>query len=318
MKSLIAKRLGALVASMLCASLAAFVLLHHAPGDRARMVANARFGGEGAADPVVIELIRIELGLDRPLLQQFASWFGKAVQLDFGNSFVNARPVSEIVLQAFSSTVPLALLAFIFGLLVAFVLAWVAATHPRSKVDVGVVAIASLGAAIPSFWLGLIFILVFSVQLGLVPAYGHGTVAHAILPTLTLSAWLIASKTRLFRNFLREAMSAPYLDAMRVRGIGAPTLLIRHVLHHVLVAALPVICLDFALLLEGAVLVETVFARPGVGMTLLGALQARDYPVVLGIILAAALAFTSANILADSLALRLDPRLRQARGMGHE
>lgn len=313
----LAARLSALATSVLCASLLAFVLLHNAPGDRARMVANARYGGEGAADPAVIEAIRAELGLDQPMLLQFATWLGKAIRLDFGASFVNGRHVGDIVGQALASTVPLALSAFVCGVTVALVLACLAVYRPRSSLDIAIVAIASLGAAFPSFWLGLILITVFSVQLGWMPAYGHGTLAHAVLPTMTLSAWLIASKTRLFRNFLREALSAPYLDALRVRGIGRPALMTHHVLNHVLVAALPVLCLDIALMLEGAVLVETVFARPGVGLTLLGALQSRDYPVVLCIIVVAALVFTSANLLADVLALRLDPRLRQVRGGGH-
>ncbi len=312
---LLAARLATAAATMVGAAFVTFALLSAAPGDRARMVANARFGGEGAADPAVVAAITRELGLDQPMIFQFLGWLSRAIQLDVGTSFVNGRPVGEIVAHALAETIPLALAAFGFGVVVAFALACLAVMRPRSAIDAGVVALSSLGAAMPSFWTGLILILVFSVWLGWLPAYGHDSPLHGVLPALTLSLWLIASKTRVFRGFLREALAAPYLDALRVRGVGETTLLLRHVTKHVLVGALPLLCLDLALMLEGAVIVETVFARPGVGLTLLGALQARDYPVVLCLIAVAALAYVGATALADGLATRLDPRLLQAAAM---
>jgi peptide/nickel transport system permease protein len=299
---------------MLCAAFVAFTLLSLAPGDRARLVANARFGGEGAGNPEILAAIRAELGLDRPLAVQFLDWLANASRLDLGTSFVNQRPVSEIVLDAFAETIPLALLAFGFGVLVAGTLACVAVIRPRSPIDTAVVALSSLCAAMPSFWTGLLLILVFAVGLGWLPAYGNETALHAVLPAFTLSTWLIAARTRVFRAFLREGLSAPYLDALRVRGVGETTLLVRHVMPHVLVAALPILCLDLAVLLEGAVIVETVFARPGVATALLGALLGRDYPVAMCLIVAAAFAYVAANALSDILALRLDPRLRQGKG----
>lgn len=307
-------RLGAAAVTMLCAAFVAFTLLSLAPGDRARLVANARFGGEGAGNPEILAAIRAELGLDRPLAVQFLDWLANASRLDLGTSFVNQRPVSEIVLDAFAETIPLALLAFGFGVLVAGTLACVAVIRPRSPIDTAVVALSSLCAAMPSFWTGLLSILVFAVGLGWLPAYGNETALHAVLPAFTLSTWLIAARTRVFRAFLREGLSAPYLDALRVRGVGETTLLVRHVMPHVLVAALPILCLDLAVLLEGAVIVETVFARPGVGTALLGALLGRDYPVAMCLIVAAAFAYVAANALSDILALRLDPRLRQGKG----
>jgi peptide/nickel transport system permease protein len=311
-------RAGALALTMFCASALSFILLAFAPGDRARMVANARFGGEGAADPVVIEAIRSELGLDRPLLAQLSAWLVKALQLDFGVSFVNHRGVADIAAQALATTVPLALTAFALGVTLAIGLACVAVIRPRSAIDHAIVAAASLVSALPSYCMGLLLILVFSVLLGWLPAYGQGTIWHAVLPAVTLSTWLIASKARLFRNFLREALSAPYLDALRIRGVGEGTLLVRHVLRHVIAASVPVLCLDLAIMLEGAVIVETVFARPGVGVTLLSALQARDYPVVQCLIVAAGIAYTVANFLADALAFKFDPRLRLPGGQSDD
>ena len=318
MRRRVLSRLCAAAVTALCAAFAAFALLALAPGDRARLVANARFGGEGASNQAVVEAIRQELGLDRPIAIQFFDWLARALQLDFGKSFVTQRAVTEIVMNAFSETVPLALSAFCFGVVMALALACVAVIRPRSPIDLAIIALSSLCAAAPSFLTGLLLILVFSVGLGWLPSYGGGTALHAVLPAATLGAWLIASRTRLLRALLREALAAPYLDALRVRGVGETTLLMRHVLLHVLIAALPVLCLDLALLLEGTVIVEIVFARPGVGMTLLGALLARDYPVVLCLIAAAALTYAAANAAADILAARLDPRLRQPKDANHE
>ena len=311
MKQRALSTLGAAVLTMLCAAFVAFTLLSLAPGDRARLVANARFGGEGAGNPEVLAAIRDELGLDRPLPVQFLAWLADAARLDLGKSFVNQRPVGEIALGAFAETIPLALSAFGLGVLAAAALASVAVIRPRSPLDTTIVAFSSLCAAMPSFWTGLLLILVFAVGLGWLPAYGNESAWHAVLPAVTLSTWIIAARTRVFRSFLREGLAAPYLDALRVRGVGEATLLLRHVLPGVVVAALPVLCLDLAVLLEGAVIVETVFARPGVGTTLLGALLARDFPVALCLVVAAAFAYVAANAAADLLALRLDPRLRQ-------
>jgi peptide/nickel transport system permease protein len=303
------RRAGAVAATMLMSSLATFVVLSLAPGDRARLVANARHGGEGAADAAIVTSIRSELGLDRPLLLQFADWLGRALRLDLGSSFIDRQPVADIAARAFGDTILLALVALALGLAVALALAWLAATRPETVADRAIVAVSSIGAAMPSFWTGLLLILVFSVGLGWLPAYGHGSFAHLVLPALTLALWVIAARTRLFRTFLREAMSAPYLDALRLRGIGESELLLRHVFRHVIVAALPVLLLDLAILVEGAVIVETVFARPGVGFTLLKALQARDFPVVQCLVVAAAAIYAVCNALADVLAQALDPRL---------
>jgi peptide/nickel transport system permease protein len=303
------RRAGAVAVTMLLSSLATFVVLSLAPGDRARLVANARFGGEGAADAAIVASIRSELGLDRPLLLQFADWLGHALRLDLGSSFIDRQPVADIAARAFGDTILLALGALAFGLAVALALAWLAATRPETVADRAIVAVSSIGAAMPSFWTGLLLILVFSVGLGWLPAYGHGTLAHLVLPALTLALWVIAARTRLFRTFLRETMSAPYLDALRLRGIGEGELLVRHVLRHVAVAALPVLLLDLAILVEGAVIVETVFARPGVGFVLLKALQGRDFPVVQCLVVAAAAIYAVCNALADVLAQALDPRL---------
>jgi len=307
----IGRRLGAAATTMLCAAFLSFLILHFAPGDRARIVANARYGGEGAADPVVLAAIRAELGLDRPMLVQFAGWLGSALQLDFGRSFVNRQPVIDVMLRAYQETIPIALAAFTAGVMVAILLASAATLCRQSWLDRLIVAVASFGAALPSFWAGLLFILLFSVSLGWLPAYGTGSPTHGVLPAATLSVWIVATKTRLFRGFLIEALAAPHLDVLRIRGVGEATILFRHLLPHAVVATLPILCLDLALMIEGAVIVETVFARPGVGAALLGALQARDYPVVLALVVVAAGIYTAANFIADGLARMLDPRLRR-------
>jgi peptide/nickel transport system permease protein len=205
-----------------------------------------------------------------------------------------------------------ALAAFLLGLACALPLGVLAALRPGGAIDRAAVALASLGAAVPSFWLGLLLILWLAVDWRLLPAYGAGSPSHLVLPAATLAVWVTAAQTRLLRSFLREALAAPHLDALRLRGVGEARLLIVHVAPPVLVAMAPALVLELAGLVEGAVVVEVVFARPGLGLTFVEALRARDIPVILGFVALAVMLYAAANALADALARGLDPRLREA------
>lgn len=304
--------LAGLVATVLMATFLAVAVLDQAEGDRARAVAAARYGGEGAADAAVIEAVRAELGLDRPLSTRYLEWAGAALGGDLGRSHVSGEPVRDVLARAAGLTVPVALLAFGMGLALAVPLGVLSALRPGSVTDRLAVALASVGAAVPSFWLGLALILFFSVQLKWLPAYGAGSFAHLVLPAVTLGVWVTATQTRLIRSFLREALAAPHLDALRLRGVPEHRILTRHVARPVLVAMAPLLMLELAALLEGAVVVEVVFARPGLGLTFIEALRARDIPVILGFTALAVLVYASANAMADALSRRIDPRLREA------
>jgi peptide/nickel transport system permease protein len=308
----VARVLIGLLVTILLATLLAMGVLDLAEGDRARSVAAARFGGEGTANAAMIEAVRQELGLDRSFIWRYADWLGAAVTGDLGRSFVTGEPVARVLTRAFALTAPMALAAFVLGMAVAIPLGTLAAMHPGGVIDRGAVALASLGAAVPPFWLGLALILFFAVQLQWLPAYGAGTPAHLILPAVTLAVWVTASHTRLIRSFLREALAAPHLDALRLRGVSEFRILTRHVARPVAVAMAPLLTLDIVALLEGAVVIEVVFARPGLGLTFIEALRARDMAVILGFVAFSVVLYAAANAMADAMARKLDPRLREA------
>jgi len=300
-----------LLATVLMATLLAMAVLDIAEGDRARSIAAARYGGEGGASAEVIEMVRSELGLARPLAERYIEWMGGALRGDLGRSFVTSEPVLEIIGRAASLTVPVALLAFAIGLAIACPLGILAAWRPGGMMDRLSIAVASVGAAVPSFWLGLSLIMVFSVQWQWLPAYGSGSPKHLVLPALTLGLWVTAAQTRLVRSFVRDALAAPHLDALRLRGVSNGRILTHHVARPVLAAMGPLLVLELAGLLEGAVIVEVVFARPGIGLTFIEALRARDIPVILGFVACAVVVYATANALADLLSRQLDPRLRE-------
>ncbi len=302
--------LGALLLTLLAATFLAVAVLELAEGDRARAVAAARYGGEGAASGAVVRDIREELGLDRSLIAIYVDWASSALRGDLGQSYVTGEPVLQLLSRAAGLTVPMAVLAFVIGLGLAIPLGTLAAIRPGGVIDRLAVALGSVGAAVPPFWLGLALIMLFSVQWRWFPAYGAGTVRHLVLPALTLAVWVTAVQTRLIRSFLREALAAPHLDALRLRGMSEGRLLLRHVARPVLVSLAPLLTLELVGLLEGAVVVEVVFARPGMGLTFVEALRARDTPVILGFVAFAVVLYAGANALADALARRLDPRLR--------
>ena len=311
MKALLRGLCGAAL-TLLGAAAAVFAVFRFAPGDRARAVAEARFGGEGTADAALIEAVRAELGLDAGPLAEFAVWLGDVLTLDLGRSLVSGDPVRDILLSDLAYTVPLALAALGVGLALAVPLATLAALRPGGALDRIAIAVSTLGAAMPAFWLGLLLILLFAATLRWFPAYGAGTFAHLVLPALTLGVWVTASLTRLLRSLLREALAAPHLDALRLRGVGEGEILLRHVAPAALGPFCAMLALEFALLLDGAVIIEATFARPGVGALLVDAVQARDTPVIQAVVLFVAATYVLANAVADAGRRALDPRLREA------
>lgn len=288
-----------------------FFLFSFAPGDRALAIANARYGGEGNVDGETIERIRIEEGLHLPAWRQFFNWLWDVLQLDFGHSLVSGSNVLDIFLGDFVYTLPLAALAFAIGLVVSIPLAVISALKPGGVIDKISISIASVGAAIPNYWLGLLLILLFASELNWLPAYGTGSINHIILPALTLGAWVVASLTRLLRSLLLEAQQSAFLEALRLRGVSERELFFRHVFHHSMIPFVTVLGLEFAIVLEGAVVIEVTFARKGIGTLLVHAVASRDYPVVQFLVLFAAVVYIFFNFLVDVSYRLLDPRLRK-------
>ncbi|MFK7875583.1 MAG: ABC transporter permease [Paracoccaceae bacterium] len=288
-------------------ALATFVLLWHAPGDPALAIALARFGMQVPAD--VVDEIRAQAGLDAGFWPAFQTWITPLLQGDFGQSSVTGRDVWPDLVTAMSYSFPLAILGLLIGIAISFPLAYIATRHPGGWLDRGAVAVASLGTAIPQFWLGLLLILLFAVHLGWLPAMGARTPTHAILPALALGLGVAASFTRILRSGILEARNQPFLPALQRRGVTDRVIGRDHIAPHAAIPVITVFGLELAFLLEGIVVFEIIFARPGLGTTLIQAILARDFPTMQAVVLLTALVFVIVNLAIDVIYRALDPRI---------
>lgn len=259
--------------------------------------------------PEIVAEIRAESGLDGGFWPAFLHWIAPILAGDLGNSSVTGRPVWPELREVIALTAPLALAGLAIGLCVAVPLAIVATRRPGGWLDRGAVALASLGAAMPAYWLGLLLVLQFAVQLGWLPAMGARTPAHMILPALTLGLGVAASLARILRSGLLEARGQPFLPALARRGVSKSRIGRDHVAPHAAIPVVTVLGLELAFLLEGAVVVEVIFARPGLGSFLVQAIVARDFPKVQAVVLLTALLFVTVNLLIDQAYRLIDPRI---------
>ena len=288
-------------------ALLTFTLLWMAPGDPAQAIAMARF--DALLTDEVIDQVREEVGLNRSFWQAFWAWLGPLLSLDFGHSAVTDRPVWPDLLAAISYTFPLAFAALGLGLALSIPLALVATKRPGGWLDRLAVGIASLGNAIPAYWLGLILILIFAVKLAWLPALGASTPAHAVLPALTLGLGVAASLTRIIRSGILEARGQAFLPAFRRRGVPRRALGRDHIAPHAAIPVVTVFGLELAFLLEGLVLVEVIFGRPGLGTLLVQAILARDFAQVQAVVVLTALVFVTVNLVIDLIYRVIDPRI---------
>ena len=284
-----------------------FALLWNAPGDPAQAIAMARFDALLTED--VIDQVREEVGLNRTFWQAFWAWLGPLLAFDFGVSAVTGRPVWADLMAAVSYTFLLAFAALAIGLLMSVPLAIIATRRPGGLLDRFAVGVASLGNAIPAYWLGLILILIFAVKLAWLPALGASTPAHAILPALTLGLGVAASLTRIIRSGILEARGQPFLSAFRRRGVSERSLGRDHIAPHAAIPVVTVFGLELAFLLEGLVLVEVIFGRPGLGTFLVQAILARDFAHVQAVVVLTALIFVTVNLAIDLIYRVIDPRI---------
>jgi len=297
-----------------------FVLVHSAPGDPALVIA----GQSGATDAKFIEQVRADYGLDRPYLVQLGTYLGKVVQLDLGYSYRQRRAVSELILERLGPTLLLTLSAFVLSLVGGVLFGALAGRRHGSWSDLTISMMALLFYATPVFWLGLMLVLVFSIQLEWLPAFGYSNMRsgtfgtfdqavdvarHLVLPAVTLSAIYMAVYTRLMRSSLIEVQHEDHVRTARAKGLTEAAILRHHMLRN---AAVPVITfagLQAGALIGGAVVVETVFAWPGLGRLTFEAVTARDYPVLLGLFLVTSILVIAVNLLTDLLHRLIDPRV---------
>ena len=290
-------------------AVATFALLWNAPGDPALAIAMARF--EAVVSTEVVEQIRAETGLDGGFWRAFGGWVQPLLAGDLGRSSVTGREVLPDLISAIAYTVPLALAGLAIALVIALPLAIVSTRSPGGPLDKLAIAIASLGTAIPAYWLGLLLILLFAVQLHWLPAMGASTPAHIILPATTLGLGVAAALTRIIRSGILEASEQSFLPAFRRRKISERIIARAHIAPHATIPVITVIGLELAFVLEGAVMVEVIFSRPGLGTFLVNAIKARDFPQVQAVVLLAAMVFAVLNLLVDLVYRLIDPRIGQ-------
>lgn len=303
-------RLLGLALVLLGISLITFTLNYFAPGDKADLIARARYPEVLSFPPEILQSIREEFLLDEPFLVQYFDWLKGILLGDFGVSYSSGARVWDIFLRNLIETVALTLSSLCIGLICAFLLASIAVRNPGTLVDKCAIFVASIGAAMPGYWLALLLILGVSVHLGWLPAYGTGTLAHLILPSLTLAFWVMASQTRLLRSFMLDAYSQPFIETLRLRGISEREIFFSHVVHHARLPALTMIGLDLASLLEGAIIIELTFSRSGLGSLLATSVLSRDLPVMMFLVMFVATAYVVINSAIDAVQVLADPRTR--------
>jgi ABC-type dipeptide/oligopeptide/nickel transport system permease component len=281
-----------------------FSMIHLVPGDPAQAML-----GDGAAPQDVAEL-RKSLGLDQPLLTQYAAFMGQAVRGDLGKSFRTGQPVTAMIAERVPATAELALAAMLVAVATAIPLGVIAAVWRGTPVDYGAMTFALAGVSIPNFWLGPLLAIVFAVELGWLPVSGRGTLAHLVLPAVSLGLALAAILARMTRASLLDELEELYVRAARARGVSRTAAVTAHALRNSMIPLLTIIALQFGAVLTGAVITETIFAWPGIGRLLIQSIGFRDYPLVQGCILLIAVTYVTVNLVTDLLYGVLDPRIR--------
>ena len=283
-----------------------FLMMQALPGDMVFRIAAARFGYDNVSAENA-ELVRTQIG-DPAGVDAFLSWISGLLQGDLGSSLVSGEKVSAEILHQFGATAQLAGLAILLSLLIGPTFGILAGMRPQGWMDRLTLLFASSLKATPQFLLGLFLIVLLSIELGLLPSAGYGKPSHLVLPSLTLALGLSASTARITREALVQARSSDWWRFARWKGLGERSVLARHGLRHIAVPVLTLVAAQFVALMEGVVVVETIFGWPGIGHALVHAVFHRDVPMVQGTALVMGLAFVAVNMLADIAARMLDPR----------
>ncbi|MFZ7127454.1 MAG: nickel ABC transporter permease [Desulfobacterales bacterium] len=256
-----------------------------------------------------IEALREQLGFNDPLYVQYFRFVARAVRGDFGKSLYYKVPAMELILERLPASLELATAAMLIALVVAVPIGIISAVRRGSLIDMGSMLGALFGLSMPHFWLGIMLILVFSVELGWLPTSGRGSLAHLIMPSVALGLSLMAMFARLTRSVMLEVLSLDYIRTARSKGLREWTVINKHALKNALIPIVTVAGMQFGFLLGGTVIIETVFAWPGVGRLVVQAIFNRDYPLVQSIVLVLAFIFVAVNFLVDMLYMYLDPQI---------
>jgi ABC-type dipeptide/oligopeptide/nickel transport system permease component len=312
MRSVLLPRLIQAVLVAIIVGALSFALVHALPGDVALRIASDRYGADALSSSAA-DAVRQELGLDRPWPERFAVWMGDVVTFDLGRSMVSGQPVIDELKVQLGYTLILAAAALIISLLIGPPLGLLAGLKPGGIADRGSILASIALRSLPSFVIGLLLMLVFSIWLGLLPPAGFGSLRDLILPALTLALGLAAVSNRVTANSLNQVMASPYVAFARTKGLPESVVVRRHAIRN---AAIPVIAylgIQSIYLIEGLVVVESLFSWPGIGHALVHAVISRDVTMIQGAALVMGLLFVLINILVDALCRVIDPRLAAIR-----
>ena len=305
MLTYVGRRILAVVPVLFGVTLAVFSMLFLVPGDPVKIML-----AEFVTTPDQIAQMRAQLHLDEPVLKQYGRFVGSALRGDLGVSIRSRRPVTAEITENIGSTGQLALASMLVAIGLGVPLGLVAALGRNSWLDVAAMVVALLGVAMPSFWLGFLLIVVFSLHLGWLPATGGGDLLHLVMPAVALGMIAAAIIARLTRSSMLEVLGQDYVRTARAKGLGSGSVIVRHALRNALIPVVTVFGLQFGNLLAGAVIVETVFSRPGLGRLIVGGILAKDFPLVQGTVLFVAAAYVLINVMVDVAYAYVDPRIR--------
>lgn len=306
MTSYILRRLLAVIPVFFVVSVTVFLVIHLVPGDPIDNLMRA------GSSPALREQIAAKYGLDKGLFEQYVMWMGRVLTLDFGTSIIQSRPVSALIAQNLPDSLILGGFAFLFSTVAGISAGVVASKYYGSRIDSGITTGILLGSTIPSFWLGLLLILVFAVWLGWVPVSGARGWSSLILPVIATGLGGVALVARVTKVSMIEIGRQDFVMLLRAKGVSEGRIRISHILRHAMVPVISILGLRIGWILGGAITIEVVFARPGLGSLLIRALNQRDYPLVQGCLLMLAMAVILGTILGDVAQAAMDPRQREA------
>ena len=287
------------------------MIMQIVPGDPARVVL-----GPYASDESVLGL-RERLGLNRPFFEQYFSWLGGVVQGDFGQSLLNGQEVATQLRGRIGPSFELAMVSLAIGLAIAFPIGIISALKPGSVIDIVATLFSQIGVSVPTFWMGILLVIIFSLNLDLLPPSGYTPIvedpgdwlAHIILPAFTAGFVSASIQTRFIRSAMLDVLSANYIQTARAKGLAERTVIVRHALRNAMINIVTIIGLQITALFSGIVIVEVVFSWPGLGRLAFNAVEERDYPLLQGAVLMVAVMVTLVNLLVDLLYFLLDPRI---------
>ena len=304
LRGYIFKRNIMLLPVLLGVTLFVFSIISLTPGDVADMILGQN------ATPETVATLRADMGLDDPLIVQYGRYIGKLLQGDMGVSYATGKPVIGEIMSRFPNTLKLAFFSIMVSIIISIPVGIISAIRQYSIFDNLGMVFALIGISMPSFWLGLILIIMFSLNLGMFPSGGADQWNSIILPAITLGVASTASITRTTRSSMLEVIRQAYIRTAKAKGVGPKTVIMKHALRNALIPTLTIIGLEFGELLGGAILTETVFSWPGIGRLMVESIQRKDTPMVLGCIIVFSVAFSMVNLAIDILYALIDPRIK--------